>query len=481
VSEPRPLPDLVPAAVRGVNWRRCGLLVAGLVVLSILPLWLAPVVPTTDGPAHLYNAWLLLHLDDPALHARDLVTVNPLVPNWGSSGPLVPLLLVLSPATAEKVYLAVIVALLVTGAALLARRVGGDPVLVGAAAAILAHGWILAAGFTGFLAAFGLGLVVCAAGAPLLDPDRAEAGRVRWVALALAFGLLFFVHLAGAVISGAIWVLLAAGRWRDGLPIRRATARAALPLVVLLGLVALHLGGGGARAQPEFRPGPAPGLGRLLQLPTGFYWEAYSPSDRPVGATLVLLGLGLIAIRATRGRERRPPAPGAARALALGGGLALLAFVLVPWAAGGGAFLTDRLVPVILLLPLPWATAAGLPARGLFRVAFVLLLVGALAQRSAQYRLWGRVVSAVVERSRDLPEERLLVQAPLPPMPMAVDPLHHVWGRVGIERRSMALDNYEAELVGWFPLSFRPEALALADEWHARGQIPPGAVVLRVE
>jgi hypothetical protein len=87
----------------------------------------------------------------------------------------------------------------------------------------------------------------------------------------------------------------------------------------------------------------------------------------------------------------------------------------------------------------------------------------------------------VVERSRDLPEERLLVQAPLPPMPMAVDPLHHVWGRVGIERRSMALDNYEAELVGWFPLSFRPAALALADEWHARGQIPPGAVVLRVE
>ena len=38
-------------------------------LLCVVPFWLAPVVPTTDGPAHLYNAWLLLHFDDPGLQA----------------------------------------------------------------------------------------------------------------------------------------------------------------------------------------------------------------------------------------------------------------------------------------------------------------------------------------------------------------------------------------------------------------------------
>ena len=193
--------------------------------------------------------------------------------------------------------------------------------------------------------------------------------------------------------------------------------------------------------------------------------------------SLTLLTLALIVARATHpGRS-----VGGARWLARGAAGALVAYLVVPWAAGGGAFLTDRLVPLLFLLPLPWATSHGLPARSLLRTAFAVLLVGALAHRTAQYRYWGAVTSSVVRLNRDLPEGRILVQPPLPPLPMAVDPLRHVWGRVAIDRRALALDNYEAFLVGWFPLSFRPEGMALVSAWRDGGKLPPGAVAVRFE
>ncbi len=458
--------------------RRVWILTVAMAVLSAVPLWLTSVVPTTDGPAHLYNAWLLLHLDDPRLEAGRFVQVNAFVPNWGGVGPLVPLLLLLPPAVAEKVWLGAVVVLLVLGMAALAARLGGDPLLSGASAGILAHGWLLAVGFTGFLASLGLGLLVCAMGAGLLAAP--PEGRSPWrsvVGLGLAFAVLFFVHLAGAILAAGIWLLLSAGRCCDGLSLRRTVSRGAAPLLLLAVLLVGHWAGREGRSVPQFRPGSESGWSRLVELPSGAYWEAYSVADRRVGAALVLLTLGLLLARATRSS----PSVGGARWLAWGAGGVLAAYLTLPWAAGGGAFLTDRLVLPLLFLPLPWATSFGLPARGLFRTALALLLVGALAHRTAQYRIWGSVTRSVVDLNRGLPEGRLLVQPPPPPLPMAVNPLTHIWGRVGIERGSFALDNYEAFLVGWFPLSFRREGEALAAAWRDSGIPPPGAVVLRYE
>jgi hypothetical protein len=456
---------------------RARILTLALAGLAAVPLWLASVVPTTDGPSHLYNAWLLLHWGDPGLGAGRLFRIDAFVPNWGGVGPLVPLLVFLSPPVAEKVYLSAIVAGLVLAAAALATRLGGDPILAGASAGVLAHGWLLPAGLTGFLASVALGIGLCAGGIGLLEP-RPTPVRLRAVAaLSLGFGVLFFLHLAGAILTAGVWVLLVVARSRSGLPLRRAVAVGAPPVLLLGALVVAHWAGGAGREVPPFRKGPAPGGERLLELATGAYWEAYSPGDRPVGTALTLLTLGLVAARATR----RAPSEGGARWLALGAVALLVAYLVVPWAAGGGAFLTDRLVPPLFLLSLPWATSAGLPARGLFRTALVVLLVGALAQRTAQYRYWGAVQSSVVALNHGLPEGGVLVEPPPPPLPMAVDPLVHVWGRVAIDRRALALDDYEALLGGWFPVSFRPEGRALADAWHERGTVPPGARILRYE
>jgi hypothetical protein len=451
--------------------------VVAVAAACILPLWLAPVVPTTDGPAHLYNAWLLLHLDDPALGAARLLEVNAFVPNWGGVGPLVPLLAVLPPAAAEKTFFSAVVCLLVMASAALAARLGGDAVLAAASAGIMAHGWLLAAGFTAFLAALALGTAMCAEGSRLLGPREPRAPWARLALIGLGFGLLFFVHLAGAVLAAAIWCLLCVARARSGPPFRRTLALGAAPLLLPGVFVALHLARGAHHPVPTFRAGPGPGWGRLVDLATGGFWQAYSVVDRRVGAALLLLTLALVVARAVhRGRSGE-----GARWLALGTVGVFVAYLVVPWAAAGGAFLTDRLVPLLFLLPLPWATSHGLPARALFRTAFAVLLVGALAQRTAQYRQWGAITSSVVRLNSGLPEGRLLAQPPLAPLPMAVDPLVHVWGRVAIDRRALALDNYEAYLVGWFPLSFRPEGMELATAWRDRGSLPPGAALVRLE
>jgi len=441
---------------------------------AVVPFWTCRVVPTKDGAAHLYNAWLLVHLDDPALQAGRFFRVNPFVPNWGGVGPLVPLLLIASPAVAEKLFFSLIAVVLVLGAAALTARLGGDPVLASATAVSIAHGWLVAMGFTGFVLGLGvgLGLGAWAAGRRV---DAARSASITALALTAGFVLLFFLHLAAAAIAAAIAAVVLAARVETPRPPRRLAALG-VPFVTLAVLLAVHAGASRGRVGPAYRPDPRGAVGRLLELPTGAFWESYSVGDRGLGTAVVALVLGLALARATR----RVPASRPARALLLAWPVVLVAYMLVPFAAGGGAFLTDRLVPLLLLLPLPWATSDGLPQRRVLRGAALLLVAGVLAHRGAQYRSWGRTVGELVELNRGLAPGTLLVQPPwIRPGGVGVDPLSHLWGRVAIETRAVPLDDYEAALAGWFPIAYTDEGRALSAAWTSRGEIPPGAAVVR--
>jgi hypothetical protein len=449
-------------------------------VAAAAPFWQCPLVPTQDGPAHLYNAWLVLHVDDPALGARRFFELVPLAPNWGGVGPLAVLLAFFPPAAAEKLVFTAIAAASVLGAAWLVARLGGDPVLGAAVGAVLAHGWLTAMGFTGFQLALGLGWVACAWAAPAAL-DRGGGGtRVVFVAaaLGLAFATLFFMHLAAAMSAAAVWAVLLAAR--AGREHRTRLAVLAAPLVVVAALWGAHLAQSRGNEVPAYRADERGAIDRLLELPAGTYWESYSPADRPLGTALVVLVAGLAALRATK--ADRAGASRAATALLLAAPAVLAAYLVVPFAAGGGAYLTDRLVPLLLLLPLPWATSAGLPWRRALRVAALVLAAAALAQRTAQYRLVGRAVESVVALNRGVPKGAFLVQPPSPGLPLAsVDPFLHVWGRVAVAAGAIPLDDYEAALAGWFPVRYSAEGRVLAEAWTSRGVAPPGAVVLRFE
>jgi hypothetical protein len=442
---------------------------------TVVPFWTCAVVPTQDGPAHLYNAWLLAHFDEPELQAGRFFRVNAFVPNWGGVAPLVPLLTVASPAVAEKMLFSLIALAIVLGAAALAARLGGDPVLASAVAVSIAHGWIVGMGFTGFALGLGLGLLLCTwiaariavAGRP---PDTTSA-----LVIAVGFVLLFFVHLAAALLSAGIaGVLLAALAWPRREPRRLAVL--VVPFLALASLMAAWSLETRGRPAPSYRSDPRGAIGRLLELPGGAFWETYSSADRGLGTAVVVLVLGLVLARTTHNAL----ASRSAMALLLATPVVLIAYLFVPFAVGGGAYLTDRLVPLLLLLPLPWATSEGLPRRGALRAAALLLAAALLAHRGVQYRQWGRAVESLVRLNGGVAPGTLLVQpAWEEPAITGVDPLLHLWGRVAVETRAVPLDDYEAALAGLFPVSYTEEGLALSTDWTRRGVAPAGAAAIR--
>src|ERR1051325_10961691 len=97
--------------------RHLGRLFLALALLQLVPIWSVHYLPTTDGPSHLYNAWVM----------RDLVGGHrgPIAetfeidwrphPNWIETAALALLMTVLPPLVAEKLLVSAIVLLFAFG------------------------------------------------------------------------------------------------------------------------------------------------------------------------------------------------------------------------------------------------------------------------------------------------------------------------------------------------------------------------------
>ena len=65
-----------------IQWPK--LLIASLIILHILPIWIFRYFPSQDGPAHVYNAYILNSMPSTeSILLRDYYQVNlALFPNW---------------------------------------------------------------------------------------------------------------------------------------------------------------------------------------------------------------------------------------------------------------------------------------------------------------------------------------------------------------------------------------------------------------
>lgn len=430
--------------------------VAAVAVLSAVPLWTTPAVPTQDGPSHVYNAWVIVNLGDPVLGLGRHFQLVPWTPNWGGVGPLVPLVAIFPPLLAEKLYLSGLVVALVLGAACLVGECGGDALLASAVAGILAHGLLFAMGFTGYLVTLAAGLFLAAGAAELLSAHEGapSTARLRWATV--AFAALFMMHMAGALVAAALWLLVVAAPALLAGRIPRVALRRSSPVLVLLPLVALQA----SKSPPvSYRADPRGPWDRLVELATGGHWQAYAEEDRVVGLALTALVVALLLLRV----RLRLRAPVQARALALGGCGALVGYLFLPWSSGGGALVPERLVPLVILLPLAWSTSGAGPARRHSRQAALALLCVALLHRGIQYREWGEVSMKLAHGQPRFEPGALLVAAhQVQGGDGVANPLLHVWGRIAVDARAVALDDYEAALRGLFPVTFRQDTFALA-------------------
>ena len=94
--------------------RRKRLVIALLIVLHILPLWVFKYFPTQDGPAHVYNSYVLSAFhDEESTLLREYHKLNlRLFPNWSSHAFMSLLMKIFPPLIAEKIHLSAIISLL---------------------------------------------------------------------------------------------------------------------------------------------------------------------------------------------------------------------------------------------------------------------------------------------------------------------------------------------------------------------------------
>ena len=93
--------------------RRKRILISLLIILHISPLWVFKYFPTQDGPAHVYNSYVLsVFHDEDSTRLREYYKLNlTLFPNWSSHTFMSLLMKIFPPLIAEKILLSVIIGL----------------------------------------------------------------------------------------------------------------------------------------------------------------------------------------------------------------------------------------------------------------------------------------------------------------------------------------------------------------------------------
>jgi len=462
---------------------------AALVALYLVPFWAVPgYLPSTDGPSHVYNAWLLGELAGPAPARllRAYYTINPQpVPNSLSHVALMALLWALPPAAAEKALLSAYVLLLAGALWYLAGAVDRERAWLALLGLPFAWNSLLGYGFYNFL--FSVPLLLLALGLWWRHRDLPGPG----FAAALSGLLLacYFAHILSAVLAlagiGVLWLASwRRERWRGHLAHLAILAPAAV-LPVWFTMV---------------RPG-APGYpsdaawqtlwSDLAHLRT--LWQ-FSAEHGHTGAILAKVFAAWVAfslLRAALARRTGTPAGTAGTSGTAGAsdaaagpearttgsrwwwwreedGFLVLALLLAgfyflsPGGTAGGGLLKPRLLLYPFLVVLPWLSAAV----GRWGKAAAVVALGALAAYPVTwavpcYRAGARDVEAFVRGLDAVPPGSVVV-------PLVFDrhttscmrsgSVDHAAGYAAVAKGLVDWDNYEAQ-TDLFPVRFRPWAV----------------------
>lgn len=439
-----------------------------LVLVHLLPLWSFRYFPTTDGPAHLYNAWaanqLLTHAQHPF---HQYLAFNPVpVPNYLTQGLLMGLLHLLPPWLAEKL----VQSLFVVGLPWAVRYVVRAWQPAAGFLALLAFSFIYSAvfqyGFYNFCLSLVLLLVAIGYWRRHLHEPRVAARNV--VGMGGLLLLLYFAHPLTYLLTGLVLGLLTLERaWTTPPGQRTQRLRTGLGVLLLACAPSLLLLGGYlqqpvAEQQPE---GITVGAGKLLHdwlvlEPLRFMGSAEG-TYRGLLAGLLLSLVAYAAWQHQRGGALRPGAAWALAALLVLGG-----YVLLPDALLGGSILRPRLGLLSYLLLLGLLSTVPYPRRlrqlvmGLSALLAVLLLGFRLGkyrtlvtglqeyQSAAPYlRPGATIVSFTFASVRRMPNGRDYASY--------IDVFPHAASYLSVERQLLNLENYEAH-TGYFPLVWQP-------------------------
>ena len=433
------------AATPGPPARKAALFVGALLLAaSLVAVWASPVLVTTDGPSHVYNAMVGDAVGRGQPPYADVLQRQPLgvQPNR-AVGVLLGLLGGLAGwETGERLLVSLIVVATFALAALSGRAA---PLLAVAAAAWLSHNWFLWMGFYDFA----LSQICFAALAIWLrrpPDDRRHLGMLVLLAACYATHLLTFV----------VAILLAAVVIGCEIAMGRATRRAAVALApAALGLLIAYttgvVGGSGMSWSSPWKAAAALAFGDVVRT--------FHPLDAIGGAPLTLGAIAAGVAHLVRARRAGLVAldPMTATGVAL-----LLLSPVAPESVGVGGYIPVRLqyLGVIALLPAMAQAVAGLRAWWARGVAVVLVIAfaGHTVQTVQSARTvagymgeWDRLLHAAGADSGGWVRARLgNWRAGL----FRISGYRHLIDRIAVRRQLIVLDDYEA-MYGVFPVTWR--------------------------
>jgi hypothetical protein len=428
-----------------------------LAVLYVLPFWTVRYLPTTDGPCHTYNAWVLRQYANvqqyPLFHQYYEIHAQP-YPNWTGHAVMALLMFVVPPLVAEKLLVSGYVLLFLAGAWYLAGSVRPDERWPAFLAFFFPYNQLFQFGFYNFSISLGVFCFVLGFWWRHRErPDLRFAVGINlllwlcWFSHPLSFGLAL---LAIAVL----WLAtLRPATWRRHL-------RHLLILVPQLPLPLWYL-----RTQESetlavtrsFRE-----LRKYLWPPKVLF--SFSRLQLRLGEWLAAILLILVVLTLWRQTLRREegrcwPVPREADAFLLLVACAVLLFFFAPEEMAGGTMVTNRLSLYPYLLLIPWLSPRPGPRWKAAAVAFLAL--GALVNLGYLvhwYRVLGEEMRQFVAgldpvrpNSRVLP---LVFQRRL--ASGYTDVFGHATGYAALEKGLIDWNNYEATLT-YFPVRFRPD------------------------
>jgi hypothetical protein len=435
-----------------------------LVILSLAPVWVSQVPPTTDGPNHLYNAFVEHDLDTGGTAYRAVYRLRPgLAPNLAAGEVLIRLGPVVGWRRAEKILLSL--AILLPLVALLTLGGASDWIAIVAVGALVQN-WFVWMGFYDFA----LSIAPFALLATVPTRTRGVTRVVLTQALLLA---LFFTHLF--TFAAGIGLLLGRTLWRRangrGSVWEGLNALPALALFVVAFSSAGRVGGVG--------PGVSWGnpLRGVLGLVVGDVLVTFHPLYLLAGVAL-MTGVSWTAARVLRrvGREGWKSLDSITAA-----GLSLLAISLaVPDAMVEGSYVRARvrLLAIILLLPALLTTLRGAGASARRGVViggglFLVLHAGWLMVLGRRLESDRRDLAAALDAAGARPGDWL--QTLLRDKERGfyrISAYLHLSDRLASEQGLVVLDNYEAYLqnfaVAWLRVPDQLVAAPSGSGWALR-------------
>jgi hypothetical protein len=410
------------------------------VAAIVLLVWLAPAIPTQDGPSHLYNLALIDELlsDSPPrsnVHELQFSTLT----NVGFIAVALPLGTVLPLWAVERAILSLHIVLIALFATSWLAQTGRPRFPIAWVGLAFCLPWSLFMGFYGYQLGADFALLALCAGW-----KRRDSNAIDLTVRSLVSGVLILAfHAAAAALFAGLLALMQLTNPRVAFVER--SARAGMTSLPLLVIAFASVSGGGNGSPPEWQ-----GIDYVvLTLAT---IGTLSFSSQLITCLLVAFGWIVLCLPGESPRLRDH----AAR-FAFAGGLALITLhILLPDRIGGGGYLTGRFAWWIPLITLPLletgAMATGRIKRELLPFAIAFVSIGSTLISAAPD---ARLVAEVEEAARNHPVKGVIASAIFDRTPKSdamIEPLRHV-SSLFVREEGILMTNYQAR-VSFFPLRF---------------------------